>query len=64
MEKKTNPEFSELRKIPWPPWDPAPDIRQFLDKPALIEVTKLQINYRIKELENQIELLNDSLKLI
>ena len=62
--EKNKTEFSELRKIPRWDYDPAPFIKQFLDKPGLIDVTKLQINYRIKELENQIELLKESLKLI
>lgn len=70
MEKlKGNPEFSELRLKYWPfprpfPWDPAPDILQFLDEKALRGVTKLQINYRIKEMKLHLEFMEEMEKFI
>jgi len=48
----------------WPPWDPAPDFLKFLDKAKSKEFVQLQINFRIKELENQLELYREALKLI
>ena len=68
MEReKVNPEFSEKlirRPYPWPPWDPAPDIRRFLDENREKEFIKLQINYRIKEMKMKVELLEDMEKFI
>ncbi|MFW9880225.1 MAG: hypothetical protein ACFFG0_44695 [Candidatus Thorarchaeota archaeon] len=70
MEKeKVIPEFSEVRRrwkpFPWPwPWDPVPDILQFLDEKALREVTKVQIDYRIKGMKMYIEFLEDMEKFI
>jgi len=64
--EKNKTEFSELKLIRRPrwDWDPPSEIKQFLDKPGLIDFTKLQINFRIKGLEIQIEHLKESLKLI
>ncbi|MEE9378359.1 MAG: hypothetical protein V3V33_10025 [Candidatus Lokiarchaeia archaeon] len=61
--KKGNPKFSELQREPIP-WDPAPDIRQFLDENKLKEVTRLQINYRIQEMKIRLEFMEKMEKLI
>ncbi len=57
------PDFGHCT-IPWPPWDPAPDFLNFLDKAKSKEFVRLQINFKMKELENQLELYREALKLI
>ncbi len=65
MEKiKGNPEFSETLIRKPIPWDPGPDILQFLDKNKLREVTKLQITYRIKEMRMHLEFMEEIEKFI
>ena len=69
MEKKVYPDFSELRFRCWPfplpiPWDPVPDFMKLLDEKAIREVTKLQVNYRIKEMKMHLEFMEEMEKLI
>jgi len=64
MEKINKTEFSELHKKPWPIGDPAPDFLKFIDEAKAKEFVQLQINFRMKELENQLELYRGALKLL
>jgi hypothetical protein len=57
MAKKV-PEFASMRR-PWmPPWgpgDPPPDIYHVLKEDQLAKLARLQVKYRQKQLQNQLE---------